>query len=338
MQFHHLAIGAGVLAVGIQAAGHLLAALLEAVLERAAHQTKPVAVGNDLVVGIDCSDRVLAVHDRRQCGLHQQVIDASRIGLADGAVAIDLDLDVQAVVANQERARRCGLALEADELLGLLQADGTAIAQRSHQLASGHGVSGDIGVRGAGKRCGLVQHLATEGDHLLSTHRIVALGEFGAVLLGNRIGAVERVVERSPARIGSIERIARIHYRHNELGPRLNGELVIDIGGADLGISRDREQVADGGQEGLVGSHVLDGAWIGTMPGINLGLDAIALSEQGCVSGGQIMHERIEPAPERGRVHTAARQGLFLNESLQAGGHLKTLAGHSFGHVRALCT
>ena len=64
--------------------------------------------------------------------------------------------------------------------------------------------------------------------------RIVAAALLGAVRLGDGVGAVERVVERAPARIGGVQRIARIHHRHDQLRPGDHGDLGIDIGGGDL--------------------------------------------------------------------------------------------------------
>ena len=60
----------------VQRAGHRLAALVEALLEIALHQAEPVAVGRDLVLGIDRGDRILEVDDRRQRRFEHDVGDA----------------------------------------------------------------------------------------------------------------------------------------------------------------------------------------------------------------------------------------------------------------------
>ncbi len=69
------------------------------------------------------------------------------------------------------------------------------------------------------------------------------------------------------------------------------------------------------------------------MPGVDLGLDAIAFGEQSGVLRCEIVYQRIEPGPEGGSVDTAARQGFFFNETLQVRCDLQTLDTHSFGHL-----
>jgi hypothetical protein len=49
-----------------------------------------------------------------------------------------------------------------------------------------------------------------------------------------------------------------------------------------------RHQVADLAQEGLVGGHVGDRAGVGAVPGVHLGLDAVALGQQGGVLRRQV--------------------------------------------------
>ena len=90
------------------------------VVEVALHQAQPVAIDRDLVLGIDRGDRVLAVHDRGERRFEHDVGDAGRVVLADRMVAVDADLDVQAVVDQQDRRRARGIALIAGELLRLL--------------------------------------------------------------------------------------------------------------------------------------------------------------------------------------------------------------------------
>ena len=69
VQGQRLTVGRGVDAVGIEAAGHLRAALHEGLRQRAVHQAQPVAVGGDLVLGIDGGDRVLQIYDSGDGGL-----------------------------------------------------------------------------------------------------------------------------------------------------------------------------------------------------------------------------------------------------------------------------
>jgi hypothetical protein len=65
--------------------------------------------------------------------------------MADGAV--DDDVDVVAVVLDQQRVGCGGQSLVAHELAGVFQAGGQAIVQGHGQLAVDHAVALGIGVR-----------------------------------------------------------------------------------------------------------------------------------------------------------------------------------------------
>src|SRR5690606_37405330 len=78
------AVARRVFAVRIQAAGDGLAAFDQVFGQVALHQAQPVAIGDDLVIGIDGGDRVFAVHDGGQGGFDDHVLDVGGVGLADG--------------------------------------------------------------------------------------------------------------------------------------------------------------------------------------------------------------------------------------------------------------
>ena len=63
----------------------------------------------------------------------------------------------------------------------------------------------------------LVQKIAHEADDLRAAQRVVGAGAARAVRLRDDIGAVEGVVEASPARIGGIQGVARIVDGHHQL-------------------------------------------------------------------------------------------------------------------------
>ncbi len=87
--------------VTIEGAGHLAPALLEGFGQIAADHAQPVAIGVQLVLGIDRGDRILKVADRSQRRFQHHVGNAERVGLADRVIAINHHFDVQAVVAEQ---------------------------------------------------------------------------------------------------------------------------------------------------------------------------------------------------------------------------------------------
>ena len=91
----------GVDAVRIEAALDGAAAFREALHEVAPHQAEPVAVDLDLVVRVHGRDAVLEIHDGRDGGFQHDVGQAGRVVRADRARAVEDDLDVQAIVAQQ---------------------------------------------------------------------------------------------------------------------------------------------------------------------------------------------------------------------------------------------
>ena len=87
-----------------------------------------------------------------------------------------------------------------------------------------------------------------------------------------------------------------------------------------LGLSH---QVADFFQKGLVGRHVGDGAGVGGVPGVQLGLQAVALGQQGDVLGGQVGHDGVKTVPEGVGRNAGAGQHFVFNKAVQDGGHLQ---------------
>src|SRR5699024_8184578 len=145
----HLArsVGGGEDAVVVQLAGDGLAALDQFFREVAAVESEPVAVTEDLVVGVHRGDRVLEVHDRRDRGLQHDVLDTGGIGGADGGVGIDLDVDVQPVVEQQHVGRSGGVSEETLELGRIREAAGGATVQRHAELTVDDRVPGRVRVR-----------------------------------------------------------------------------------------------------------------------------------------------------------------------------------------------
>ena len=96
----------GINTIRIELAGEGLAVLGDFFGQRALHEAEPVAIDVDLVFGVDCGDRIFAIHDGGQRRLDKHVVDTGGIGPADGGLAVDLDFQVQAMTAQQDRVRR----------------------------------------------------------------------------------------------------------------------------------------------------------------------------------------------------------------------------------------
>ena len=76
------------------------------------------------------------------------------------------------------------------------------------------------------------------------------------------------------------------------------------------------QQVADLAQERLVGRGVDGLAAARPVPGVDLGLQLVALLEQRAVRRGEVMHDRVEPRPEfLGRDPGPGNASSLMNRS-----------------------
>ena len=269
------AVSSGVCAVGCQAAYQFATALVEARFQRALHQAQPVLISLYLVRGIDRRHRVLEVDDAGERRFEQHVGQARGVGGADWVSAVHHQLDVQAVVAQQEV--RAGAA---DELRRVAQGRGLAIPVRPTPVRQWHGAV-EKGTRG--------------GDDLCATRGVIA---FSAGLAGQGISTVVGVVETPPARIGGIQHEACIQHRHHQLRARDARHLVIYALGADVEWLRCIDQIADLAQEGCRCRAIGLLAGGRAIPVVDEQLQRVALVQQGLVLRGEARVESCEASPE----------------------------------------
>ena len=144
--------------------------------------------------------------------------------------------------------------------------------------------------RGIEKRLGL-------RDHLVAARLVVALAGF-ARIMRDRVGAVEGIVQAAPARIGGVQRVARVGQRHHQLRPADLADLFVDVFRLDLVGRGLRQQIADLLQEGGIGGHVERLALVGAVPVVDFGLQRIADREQLSVPRREIAQDRGKPGPE----------------------------------------
>src|SRR3954453_22803929 len=111
---------------------------------------------------------------------------------------------MEAVMAEQDARRGGRVALEAPELLGMLQARAAAGLQGRDQVPVLDRVPGRLHVAGALERRGLVEEGAGALDHAGAADLVVAPPALGAVIVGDDVGPIERVVMAAPAAIGGI--------------------------------------------------------------------------------------------------------------------------------------
>ena len=337
-QGHAGAVRRGVLAGRVHGAVDHAAALLETVGQVALDQAEPVPVGDHLVLGVDARHRVLEIHDGRRRRFQQDVLDAGGVVPADGVAAIDGDLDVEAVVAEQDRRRRGRVAAIAGELGGVGQPRRGAVLERGAQRAAGHRVGGDVGVAAAGQRHDAVEELPRTGDDAGAADRVVLGRAFAAAVLGDGVGPVERVVEAAPAGVGGVQRVARIRHRHDELRPCDGRDLGIDVGGLGREALAFGHQVADLPEHRLVLRQVDRLVVVLAVPGVDAALQLFPLGEQLAVAGREVVDQPVEPGPEPLRGDARTRQRLVVDEVVELPVDLQSARRDPLRHACLLLT
>src|SRR5690554_7876888 len=335
LQAQAAAIGCSIFAVRVHAAGEGLAALFDLFGQGALHQAQPVAVGQYLVFGIHGGNRVFAVHDGGQRRFHQDVLHAGRIGLADLAVTVDLDLEVQTIVLEQNGGRIAGTAGVTDQLGRALQSGFTTIAQHDTQLPVLDAVTGGILVRGTGQGRALIEEITTEGDYLGATGRVVALTLLCTVGLGDCIGAVERIIQATPAGVGGVEGVARVHHRYHQLGTGHGGHFRVHIFGGGGEVFTFGQQITDFLQEGFVGVETECSTTVVTVPGVDLCLQGITFGQQLTVARCEVVHDAVEAAPELLHLDAGARQCFSVDEIVKLFGDLQATDLYPLAHLLA---
>ena len=326
------AVGAGVFAVGVEASGDGFAVFDQVFFKVALHQAQPVAIDLHLVVCVDRRYRVFTVDDGRECGLHQQVFDPCGVRLADDAVAVDLDFNVQVIVLEHNGRRLGGRTLITKVLGGVGQTALAAIFEADQQGSAFNLVARGIHVRALLQRERLIQKRPGKRNHFGPTQRVVGAARFSAAVIGDHVGAIERVVQRTPAGIGRIQGVARIGGRHHQLWTGLCADFAVDVGRVDLDLLRLRLQVANAAEEVAVRRHVGDRAGMRAVPGVEFALQAITLGQQGAVDRCQFVHQPGETAPERLCIQPGARQHVVFNEVVQHGCNLEAVAVNKIAH------
>ena len=245
---------------------------------------------------------------------------------------------MQAVVLEQHGSWGRGVALEGDELGGVFQAGGAAVFQGNAQLAVLDGVAGGVNVGTIGQRGCLIKEGAGKGDDLVATDLVVARALGGAVFFGDGVGTVQCVVQRTPAGVGGVQGKTGVHHRHNQLRAGHGGDFFVDVLGSGLEVSRLGQQVADFLQEGFVFGGVVRLTGTSLVPGINLGLEVVALGQQCLVLGSQVLDQRFDTGPEGGGVNTGAGNGTLVDEIVENLGYLQTANLDAICHVTpSLC-
>ena len=154
-------------------AGDRTSTLVERLLKRAAHETKPVGVGKHLVLTIDRGNRILAVHDARHGRFGDHVIDPGRVTTPDGAAGIDADQHMQPVVAKHNHVRGLRVTGMAGKGGGGRKPGATSVTRGGQRTVS-DGEAGDIAPAALQKREGFIKKRPNAGDHLGAANRVIS--------------------------------------------------------------------------------------------------------------------------------------------------------------------
>jgi hypothetical protein len=142
---------------------------------------------------------------------------------ADRMYCIDADLDVQAVVAQQDIPFVSDVGV-ANELSRVQQGSLRTVRNRNRECRPAgpavDAIFGDIGMTPFRQWNGVVEKTRRVFDDRGTATRIVVLACLASVVVRNHVGAVQGIVQAAPARIRGVQREAGITDRYNELRPR----------------------------------------------------------------------------------------------------------------------
>ena len=162
------------------------------------------------------------------------------------------------------------------------------------------------------ERDGAVQESLGPLNYLAAANGIVtALGRRAF----DRVGAVKRVVKTAPTRIGGIEQKPRIEDGHHQLRTRDPRQLVVHFVHCDLERRGLGDQITDPFEKILIRFRIDGFAAPLLVPGIDFGLQRVALLEQGTVlrrEGGENLGRAF---PESLGGDAGAGQRLVFDEA-----------------------
>ena len=137
--------------------------------------------------------------------------------------------------------------------------------------------------------------------------------------LAQRIGSVQRVVQRSPPSVRGIDRVTRVRDGHDELRAGDGRDLGIPAIGVDAESRPNRHEVADLFEKRPVLDGVMRSARSLTMPTIDRRLHRCPHGEQFCISRRRLVDQSRQTVPEAPGVDPRGRQGFGLEHLHQFG-------------------
>ena len=171
----------------------------EGTLQRTAHQTEPVAVHLQLVFDIHGRNSILAIHDRTQGRLGENIVDVGVVTPANELSLAELDHQMQTVLAQQHRVWLFGVAGIANQSLRPQQTGTGAVTLGDDQMPTGDAIAHRMMMCALLQTKMTVQKVTHEANDFVATNGVVLSGALAAICLWYGIGGVKRVVERVPA-------------------------------------------------------------------------------------------------------------------------------------------
>ncbi len=224
---------------------------------------------------------------------------------------------MQTVVFQQNRSRSSDIAFVTLQLSFVFQASNRTVSQSHHQLAAFDGVLSAVNVRTACQWCRGVQKIASPGDHFVAAYFVVAAAFFRTVFFRDYIGTVQCIVQRTPARVSSVQSKTGIHDRHNQLRTGHLTDFWFYVFSRSRKVVAFRQQVTQFLQEGFVFRSIMRLTLTLSVVSINFRLDIVTLGQQGFVFWCQIIHQSIKLCPEFFCINTCTRNRFFVNEIVQ---------------------
>ena len=216
---------------------------------------------------------------------------------------VDPDLDVQAVVAEQQAPPRPGFVIT-DELAGVGEFGFGPIVQPRPAYGGRpvriEDVLGHVRMRGALQRYYAVEERGRIRDDGPAALGIVGAGRCRCAGAVDDIRAVQGVVETSPARVGGVECKTRVADRDDELGAGDGRNFRIDILRVYLKCVAGLDQVADVFQEAAIIVRIEGFSGVGPVVVVQPRLDRIAFSQQALVIRREGLDDVFHTGPKGG--------------------------------------
>ena len=177
-----------------------------------------------------------------------------------------------------------------------------------------HVIAGNRGMTARCQRKMLVKNGCGAAHHFCPALRIISDASCQFAVLADHVRAVKRVIETTPAGIGSIQGIARIADRNHQLWSAQACHFWIKSCRLNAKIRRLRHKIADVFEKELVALGIVRHRAVTVMPVIDLRLQFVALLQQATVDWCVRGDKPSKPGPELVCGQRQAGERFLFNE------------------------